>query len=89
MSNLVRFRRHRRRRPGFRRPLARLRHAPGPPLAALVGVAALLWFAAELHPGVMKGAGAVAVDGNGAFTLCARASEQNCVTTATPSGTAG
>jgi micrococcal nuclease len=44
-----------------------------------LGVAAALWFAAELHPSIMKGAGAVAVDGNGRFTLCARATQQNCV----------
>jgi micrococcal nuclease len=50
-----------------------------PPLAALAGAAAALWFAAELPPSIMKGAGAVAVDGNGTFTLCVRASEQNCV----------
>lgn len=44
-----------------------------------MGVAGLLWLAAELHPSIMKGAGAVAVDGNGTFTLCVRASQQNCV----------
>jgi micrococcal nuclease len=42
-------------------------------------MAAALWFASELPPSIMKGAGAVAVDGNGTFTLCVRASEQNCV----------
>jgi endonuclease YncB( thermonuclease family) len=53
-------------------------NTPWPPLAALAGVA-VLWFAAELHPGIMNRAGAVAVAGNGTFTLCGRASEQNCV----------
>ena len=79
LSNLVPFRDRRRRRSDFRNRVGRLLSAPWPPLAVLVGVAAALWFAAELHPGIMKGASAVAVDGNGAFTLCARASEQNCV----------
>jgi endonuclease YncB( thermonuclease family) len=63
----------------LRRRLGRLLNAPWKPLAALVGVAALLWFAVELHPGIMKGAGAVAVEGNGAFTVCVRAAQQNCV----------
>lgn len=55
--------------------------APWQPLAALVGVAAALWFAAERfaterfaderHPTVMAG--------HGTFTLCARAYQQNCV----------
>ena len=49
------------------------------PLVALLGVAAALWFAAELHPSFMNPAGAVAADGNGAFTLCVRASQENCV----------
>ena len=63
----------------MRRPVKRLLRGPWQPLAGLVGVAALLWFAAELHPSIMKGAGAVAVDGNGTFSLCVRASQQNCV----------
>jgi micrococcal nuclease len=63
----------------LRRPVGRLRNAFWRPLAGLVGVAALLWFAAELRPSLMQEAAAVAVDGNGTFTLCVRASEQNCV----------
>jgi endonuclease YncB( thermonuclease family) len=48
-------------------------------LVALLGVAAALWFAAELHPSFMNPAGAVAADGNGTFTLCVRGSQENCV----------
>ncbi len=54
-------------------------NTPWPSLVALLGVAAALWFAAELHPSFMNPAGAVAADGNGAFTLCVRASQENCV----------
>jgi micrococcal nuclease len=39
----------------------------------------MLWFAAELQPSIMNPAGAVAADGNGTFTLCLRASQENCV----------
>ena len=42
-------------------------------------MAGLVWFAATLHPNVMNGAGAVAVNGNGTFALCVGASQQNCV----------
>jgi micrococcal nuclease len=79
LSNLVRFRQHRRSRPDLHRRVGWLLNAPWLPLAALLGVAAVLWIAAELHPSIMKGAGAVAVNGNGAFTLCARAVQPNCV----------
>ena len=54
-------------------------NTPWPSLVALLGVAAALWFAAELQPSFMNPAGAVAADGNGAFTLCVRASQENCV----------
>jgi micrococcal nuclease len=54
-------------------------NTPWPPLAALAGVAAALWFAAELQPSVRNPAGAVPADGNGTFTLCARASQENCI----------
>ncbi|HZA66759.1 MAG TPA: thermonuclease family protein [Geminicoccaceae bacterium] len=55
----------------------RLLRAPWQPLAGLVGVAAVLWFAAELHPNIVNGTGAV--NGNGVFTLCVNGSQQNCV----------
>jgi endonuclease YncB( thermonuclease family) len=61
------------------RRVGQLRNASWRSLAGLVGVAALLWFAAELRPSIMKEAAAVAVNGNGTFTMCVRASEQNCV----------
>jgi micrococcal nuclease len=54
-------------------------NTPWPSLVALLGVAAALWFAAELQPSFMNPAGAVVADGNGAFTLCVRASQENCV----------
>jgi micrococcal nuclease len=57
----------------------RLLNTPWPSLVALLVVAAALWYAAELHPSFMNPAGAVAADGNGAFTLCVRASQENCV----------
>jgi endonuclease YncB( thermonuclease family) len=79
LSNLVPFRRYPPPRPDFPRRGGRLLNAPWQPLAALVGAAAVLWLAGELHPSIMKGAGAVAVDGNGTFTLCGRAAQQNCV----------
>ena len=42
-------------------------------------MAGVLWAAAALPPGIMNGAGALAVNGNGTFALCVRASQQNCV----------
>jgi micrococcal nuclease len=57
----------------------RLLNTPWPSLVALLVAAAALWYAAELHPSFMNPAGAVAADGNGAFTLCVRASQENCV----------
>ena len=79
MSNLVQFRRTRRRPSEARRQPRRLLNTPWPPLVALVGVAAALWFAAELHPSFMKPGRRRRADGNGTFTLCVRASQQNCV----------
>jgi endonuclease YncB( thermonuclease family) len=99
---------------GRRRPVRRRqglpRHAPWQPLAALVGVAGALWFAADLRPDaggrgalalrgndalvlrgngagapsrnrvvVLRENGAGALNGNGAFTLCIAATQQNCV----------
>jgi micrococcal nuclease len=65
----------------------RLRTTPWPPLAALVGVAAVLWLSAGLHLNAMSGPGTfalgrdatVATDGGGGFTLCAAARRPNCV----------
>jgi micrococcal nuclease len=56
-------------------------------LAALVGVAATLWFAGEPYPNasgatggvVTNGNGAFVMSGQGAFVLCMEASQQNCV----------
>jgi micrococcal nuclease len=45
----------------------------------LVGLAGALWFAVELRPDIMDGTAAVAMNGNAAFALCVRASQQNCV----------
>ena len=57
----------------------RLLNAPWQPLAALVGVAGVLWFAAALPPNMTDGHGAFAIDGNGVFELCVGARQQNCV----------
>ena len=78
-------------------------NAPWQPLAALVGLAGILWFAAAPQPEavdggralVLRGNGAAApsgnravvrqmegvsaTGGNGAFVLCGRASQENCV----------
>jgi hypothetical protein len=64
----------------------RLRHAHWP-LAALVAMAGALWLSADLHPDAvsehgplaLRGDGAVAAGGNGTFTLCVRALQENCV----------
>ena len=74
------------RRNQARRRQRRMRAAPWP-LAALVGVAGALWFAADLHPDAaggngalaLRGNGAGALNGNGTFTLCIEATQQNCV----------
>ena len=79
LSDFVQFRRTRRRPSEARRQPRRLLNTPWPSLVALLGVAAALWFAAELQPSFMNPAGAVAADGRGAFTLCVRASQENCV----------
>ena len=72
----ARYRRNQRRLPRRR---WRLLHAPWQPLAALVGVAGVVWFAAALQPGITSGNGAYVTNGNGTFVLCASASQQNCV----------
>lgn len=77
VSDIVRFRRRRQKSARARRRYGRLLSAPWQPLAALIGVAAIAWFVSEPHLGVMHGAGAVS--GNGSFTLCVRASQDNCV----------
>jgi micrococcal nuclease len=48
-------------------------------LAVLVGVAGASWFAAEPYPAIVNGNGALAMNGNGTFALCVRASQRNCV----------
>jgi endonuclease YncB( thermonuclease family) len=85
---MVRFARQR--KPWSRVPW-RLRRAPWQPLAALVGVAGALWFAAEVDPHVIAGNGALGpsgngplahanvVDGHGRFVLCIGAQQQSCV----------
>lgn len=62
----------------WRRP-SRLRGAPWPPLAALVGVAGALWFAAEGYPAITAGRGALITNGHDAFVLCAQTRAPNCV----------
>ena len=78
LAKVVQLGRRRRDQPKVRRR-RQLLNAPWPPLAALVGVAAALWFAAALHPNIMSGDGTFATNGNGTFVLCARASQHNCV----------
>jgi micrococcal nuclease len=78
LSNFLEFTRHRRQQRKGRRQQGRMLNAPWQPLA-LIGVAGALWFAAELHPSIMNGNGAIAMNGNGTFALCVRASQQNCV----------
>jgi endonuclease YncB( thermonuclease family) len=73
------FRRDRGKQRKVRGRQGRLLHAPWQPLAALLGVAGVVWFAAALQPSIMGGNGAYVMNGNGAFVLCARASQQNCV----------
>ena len=87
MTRLVRFARWPKRQPKPPRRQGRLRDAPWPPLAALVGVAAVLWLAAGLHPERHGRARRPRADrrrpprdhASGSFTLCARARRPNCV----------
>jgi len=79
LTKVVEFRRHRRNTPQGRRRRSRLRNAPWQPLAALVGVAGALWFAAEGYPAIMGGNGALVTGGHSAFVLCAQARAPNCV----------
>ena len=87
MAKVFPFRSQQRRAPGIRRRPGRRRNAPWQPLAALVGVAGALWFAAELYPnsGIqrhlnsMTGNGTSAINGSATFVLCAGAQRQNCV----------
>jgi endonuclease YncB( thermonuclease family) len=70
-------------------PARRRRRVAAPwPLVALIGVAGAVWFAAALPPhaagdhgadGALALHGDGAIAGNGVFTLCLRASQQNCV----------
>jgi len=83
----VRFKRQREKKPKVRRQQSRLRGAPWPSLAVLVGVAGALWFAAEVYPNlidangawVANGNGAFVTDGHGVFVLCAGTRLANCV----------
>ena len=78
MAKVFDFTRHRRKQRKTRRGRWRLLNAPWRLLAPL-GVAGGLWFVADLHPNIPDGHGAVAINGNGTFALCVRASQQNCV----------
>jgi endonuclease YncB( thermonuclease family) len=78
-GKVVEFRRHRRKRPKVRRRQSRLRNAPWPPLAALVGIAGALWFAADVYPTFIRGNGAFVTHGHGPFALCAATRQPNCV----------
>ncbi|MGH6903270.1 MAG: thermonuclease family protein [Geminicoccaceae bacterium] len=86
-GKVVEFRRRRPERPKARRRQSRLRNAPWPPLAALVGVAGALWFAVEGYPAivgksgpaVLNGDGAFVTHGQGSFVLCAATRQPNCV----------
>ena len=87
LAKVVEFRRRRRNKPKLRRQRSRVLNAPWQSLAALVGVAGALWFAAELYPNSgmqrqlnsMIGNGMFAINGSGTFVLCAGAQRQNCV----------
>jgi micrococcal nuclease len=79
LGEVFQFNRRRRKRRATRRRSARILNAPYQPLALLVCVAGVLWFAAGLSPDVMSGIGTSAMRGSGTFVLCARASQQTCV----------
>ena len=57
------------RRSPVRRRQGRPRHAPWQPLAALIGVAGALWFAADLHPDAAGGNHPVTPRGNDTLVL--------------------
>jgi endonuclease YncB( thermonuclease family) len=78
LAKILEFTRYRRKQHKARRQRWRLLNGPWQPLA-LVGVAGALWFAAELHPSIMNGNGAAAINGSGTFALCVGARQQNCV----------
>jgi endonuclease YncB( thermonuclease family) len=67
-----------RRRPEKERRQGRLWRVSRLPIAALVGVATVLWLTAELHPTALS-RDVVMNAGGGRFVLCARARRQNCV----------
>jgi endonuclease YncB( thermonuclease family) len=79
LARVFDFTRYRRKQRKVPRRQWRLLNAPWQPLAALVGVAGALWFAAALPPNIMNGNGAGAMNGNGVFALCVGARQQNCV----------
>ena len=76
MARVVDFGRKRREESELRRRRATV---PWLSLAVLVGVAAAMWSAAELRPGITNRNGAAVIDGNGTFALCAGAVRWNCV----------
>lgn len=79
LARVFAFARDRRKQRGLPRRRWRLLQSPWQPLAALLGVAGVVWFAAALQPSITSGNGAYVTHGNGAFVLCASASQQNCV----------
>jgi micrococcal nuclease len=54
------------------------RRAPWPPLAALIGIAGALWFAAE-YPTVTSAIRPSVTNGHATFGLCAASRRQSCV----------
>ena len=86
-AKVVEFRRPRPGRSKARRRQSGLRNTPWLPLAALVGIAGALWFAADVYPAIMgksgpaarNGDGAFVTHGHGSFALCAATSRPNCV----------
>jgi micrococcal nuclease len=76
LARVVDFGRKRREESELRRRRATV---PWLSLAVLIGVAAAMWSAAELRPGITNRNGAAVIDGNGRFALCAGAARRNCV----------
>jgi micrococcal nuclease len=79
LAKVFAFARYRRNQRGLPRRRWRLLNAPWQPLAALLGVAGVAWFAAALQPSITGSDGAHVMNGTGTFGLCASASQPNCV----------
>jgi micrococcal nuclease len=87
LAKVVQFSRRSRRTPEPWRRQWRLRNAPWPPVAALVGIAGALWFGADVYPAnmgksdpvVLNGHGAFVMHGHGLFALCGATPQPNCV----------